>query len=142
MNSPPEVPPSDPDAKQRGDDGYLSVVHAADLTPTEVFPASKRPKPRSRVEPSLRGHQGLLVVCITGTLIESVLVGLLGPRAALALAPQATAIAHAGADHGQPWPWRHKRQRSRRTAFSTTHVGCSSTATLGSPLVLSRLHFF
>src|SRR4051794_7669125 len=103
MNSPPEVPPSDPDAKQRGDDGYLSVVHAADLTPTEVFPASKRPKPRSRVEPSLRGHSGLLVVCITGTLIESVLVGLLGPRAALALAPQATAIAPYGVFHDTRW---------------------------------------
>src|SRR4051812_40249590 len=103
MNSPPEVPPSGPDAKRRGDDGYLSVVHAADLTPTEVFPASKRPKPRSRVEPSLRGHSGLLVVCITGTLVESVLVGLLGPRAALALAPQATAIAPYGVFHDTRW---------------------------------------
>src|SRR3954451_852517 len=103
MNSPPEIPPSDPDAKQRGDDGYLSVVHGANLTPTEVFPASKRPMRRSRVEPSLRGHRGLLVVCITGTLVESVLVGLLGPRAALALAPQATAIAPYGVFHDTRW---------------------------------------
>src|SRR3954451_4646979 len=103
MNSPPEIPPSDPDAKQRGDDGYLSVVRGANLTPTEVFPASKRPMRRSRVEPSLRGHRGLLVVCITGTLVESVLVGLLGPRAALALAPQATAIAPYGVFHDTRW---------------------------------------
>src|SRR3954470_15683559 len=54
-------------------------------------------------EPSIRAHRGLLLICISGAVLESVLVGLLGPRSALALAPQATAVAPYGVFHDLRW---------------------------------------
>ena len=82
---------SDPAEAAFGHARYLSVVQSPDLT---------APDPR---EPSLRGHRGLLVLCVAGATVEATLIGLLGPRSALALAPQATATAPYGVFHDLRW---------------------------------------
>jgi hypothetical protein len=59
--------------------------------------------PNGHPEPSLRAHRPLLALCIGGAVLEATLIGLLGPRSALALAPQGTAMAPYGVFHDLRW---------------------------------------
>src|SRR4051794_37736485 len=102
-NSSTRLPLSDPGARWIARAGYLSVVQSADLTPADAIPRERAGKVRSGREPSLRRHRALLLLCVSGAVVESVLVGLLGPRAALPLAPQATATAPYGVFHDLRW---------------------------------------
>jgi hypothetical protein len=78
-------------------------VRSANLTPTQAVSPRIGYESTAGSEPSLRLHTGLFALCIGGALLESVLVGLLGPRSALPLSPQATATAPYGVFHDLRW---------------------------------------
>jgi hypothetical protein len=70
---------------------------------TPNLTAERLSRHRGLQEPNLRAHQGLVLLCITGAVVEAVFVGWLGPRPALALAPQATAPAPWAVFHDLRW---------------------------------------
>ncbi|MGH3328497.1 MAG: hypothetical protein ACRDPT_12000, partial [Streptomycetales bacterium] len=53
--------------------------------------------------PTLRAHRGLVALCVLGAVLETALVSLFGPTAALALAPQVTAPAPFAVFHDLRW---------------------------------------